>query len=250
MQRGVSTWDLAAEDDPWGEKAYAAALARRPKDAVRDHLEALRISTMVTRWFREQRERNVLKVTAENVIAALNRAGIRPVLMGTHGLGGYRSEARATQDVDVLVANRDVRKAVRVLEKAFPYLEVVDLPEVARFVNPVNQKVVLDVMKPNQEAIQVVFRNTIRVGTTHRIPTLEMALASKFVALLSPTRRYAKKLIDLGDFVDVIQHNRQVLDLEKLRRLGDKVHPKGGQRILDLVADLDAGRQIQLSKFI
>ncbi len=247
MQRGRSTSDLAAEDDPWGEKAYAAALARRPKDAVRDHRQALRISTMVTRWFRRQREPNVLKVTAENVIAALNRARIRPVLMGTHGLGGYRSEARATEDVGVLVANRNVRKAVQVLEKAFPYLEVVDLPEVARFVNPVSQKVVLDVMKPNQEAIQVVFRNTIRIGNTHRIPTLEMALASKFVALLSATRRYAKKLIDLADFVDVIQHNRGVLDVEKLRGLGDKVYPNGGQRILDMVADIDAGRQIQLS---
>jgi hypothetical protein len=185
-------------------------------------------------------------VTAENVIAALNRAGIRPVLMGTHGLGGYRSEARATQDVDVLVASREVRKAVRLLEEAFPYLEVVDLPAVVRFVNPVSQNVVLDVMKPNQEAVQVVFRNTIRVGKTHRIPTLEMALASKFVAMLSPTRKYAKKLVDLGDFVDVVQHNRQVLDLEKLRRLGDKVYPNGGKRLLEMVADIDAGRTIRI----
>lgn len=236
----------AAHDDPWGEKAYAAALARRPKDAVRDHLEALGVSTMVTGWFRKQREPNVLEVTAENVIAALNRAGIRPVLMGTYGLGGYRSEARATQDVDVLVANREVRKAVRVLEEVFPYLEVVDLPVVTRFVNPVSQKVVLDVMKPNQEAVRVVFRNTIRIGQTHRIPTLEMALASKFVAMIAPNRRSDKKMIDLGDFINVIEHNRQVLDLEKLRRLGDKVHPNGGKRILAMVADIDAGRTIQL----
>lgn len=249
MQRGVATRALAAEDDPWGEKAYFAALAQKPKDAVRDHREALRISTKVTRWFREEREPNVLEVTAENVIAALNRADIRPVLLGTHGLGGYRSEARATQDVDVLVANRDVRKAVCLLEEAFPYLEVVDLPHVARFVNPVSQKVVLDVMKPTQEAIQVVFRHTIRVGVTHRIPTLEMALASKFVALLSPTRGVAKKLLDLADLVDVIQHNRQVLDLEKLKRLGDKVYPNGGQRLLEMVADLDAGRQIEPRKY-
>lgn len=59
---------------------------RKDPKTVRDHQEALR-STMVTRWFRQQWEPNVLKVTAENVIAALNRAGIRPVLMGTHGLG-------------------------------------------------------------------------------------------------------------------------------------------------------------------
>src|ERR1700687_4900868 len=133
IQWGRSSSDGAADDEPWGEKAYAAALARRPKDAVRDHLQALRISTMVTQWFRKDWEPNVLKVTTDNVIAALNRAGIRPILMGAHGLGGYRSEARATQAVDVLVPNREVRKAVRALEEAFPYLEVVDLPAVVRF---------------------------------------------------------------------------------------------------------------------
>jgi hypothetical protein len=246
IQWGRSTSDGTADEDPWGEKAYAAALARRPKDAVRDHLQAMRISTMVTRWFRKEREPNVLKVTTDNVIAALNRAGIRPILMGTHGLGGYRSEARATQDVDVLVTNREVRKAVRALEKTFPYLEIVDLTAVVRFVNPVSQKVVLDVMKPNQAAIQVVFRNTISVGKTHRIPTLEMALASKLAAMLSPTRTHAKKLIDLGDFVDVIQHNRQVLNLEKLRRLADKIRPSAGKRVIAMVADIDAGRMIQI----
>jgi hypothetical protein len=96
MRRTRVNWDVRPEEDPWGERAYYAALARLPKDAVRDHLEALRISTMVTEWFRKEREPNVLNVTAENVIAALNCAGIRPVLMGTHGLNGYRSEARAT----------------------------------------------------------------------------------------------------------------------------------------------------------
>jgi hypothetical protein len=246
IQRGHIAGSKGAFDDPWGEIAYAAALAQRPKHSVRDHLDALRTSTKLTRWFRKQREPEVLDVTPDNVIAGLNRVGIRPILMGTHGLGGYRSEARATDDVDVLVVSREVRKAVRVLEEAFPYLEVVDLPAVVRFVNPVTQKVVLDVMKPNQTAVQVVFRNTINVGKTHRIPTLEMALASKFVAMQSPTRKYAKKLIDLGDFADVILHNRQVLDLEKLRRLADKMQPNGGKRILGLVADLDAGRTIQI----
>jgi hypothetical protein len=148
--------------------------------------------------------------------------------------------------VDVLVSRREVRKAVRALEDAFPYPEVVDLPPVVRFVNLVSQKVVLDVMKPNQAAVHVAFRNTIKVAETHRIPTLEMALASKFVAMLSPTRKYAKKHIDLGDFEDVVQHNRRVLDLERLKRLADKMQPNGGKRILEMVADIDAGRPIQI----
>jgi hypothetical protein len=220
-------------------------LARKPKDAVRDHLEALHVSTMVTEWFRKEREPNVLNVTAENVIAALNRVGIRPVLMGTYGLNGYRSEARATQDVDVLVTKREGRKAVRVLEEAFPYLEVHDLPVVTRFVNPVSQKVVLDVMKPNQRSVQIVFWNTVRIGETHRIPTLEMVLVLKFLAMKGPRRDAAKKLLDAADFTDVVTHNRRQLDLEKLKRLADKANPGSAAAILQLITEIDAGRIIQ-----
>jgi len=84
------------------------------------HLQALHIGSKVTRWFRKEREPNVLHVTPERVLAALHEAGINCVLMGTHGINGYRDEARASEDVDVLVTKRDVRKAVRILDETFP----------------------------------------------------------------------------------------------------------------------------------
>lgn len=239
-------WSIDELDDPWGEKTVAARQALRPRDLVRDHLEALETSSKVTGWFRAVREPEVLDVTPENVIAALNRVGIVPVVMGTHGLVGYRSESRATDDVDVLVPKRETRKAVRTLEAEFPYLEVVDLPQVARFLNPVSQKVVIDVMKPDSQAIKSVFRHTIAIGKTHRVPELEMALACKFVAMIAPNRRRAKRMVDLGDFMNVVERNRSILDLKKLERLGDKVHPRGGKMVLRLIADFDAGLPIQL----
>jgi hypothetical protein len=49
---------------------------------VREHLQALAIGSELTRWFRKDREPQVLHVTPENVIAALHKAGINPVLMG------------------------------------------------------------------------------------------------------------------------------------------------------------------------
>jgi hypothetical protein len=232
------------DDDPWGEKAYTAILARRPKHTVRDHLEALKVSTEVTNWCRKEREPNALNVTAENVIAALNDAGIRPVLMGTFGINGYRDEARATQDVDVLVTKKDARKAVRVLEEAFPYLEVQENAAVARFVNPVSMKVVLDVMKPASRAIQAVFRHTVAIGKTHRIPDLEMALVSKFLAMTATNRRPDKKLVDAGDFMNIVQHNRTRLDVKKLTRLAGHAQPGGSARIEAMLVDIDAGRTI------
>ena len=221
-------------------------IRQAPADVAREHLQALHVGSEVTRWFRQEREPNVVHVTPERVLAALHRAGINPVLMGTHGLNGYREEARATQDVDVLVTKKDVRKAVRVLEEAFPYLEVIDSAAVARFLDPVTQKVVIDVMKPTSQAMQVVFRHTVPIGKTHRIPDLEMALVSKFVAMVSPNRRKPKKLLDAADFAAIVTYNKDAIDLEKLKRLAAKVHPGGGAKIVQLAQDIWAGRELRL----
>jgi hypothetical protein len=221
-------------------------MVQRVADVVRDHLQALHISSEVTGWFRKEREPQVLHVTPERVLATLRRAGINCVLMGTHAINTYRDEARATQDVDVLVTKKDVRKAVRALEEKFPYLEVIELSAVTRFLNSVSQKVVIDVMKPTSRAMQVVFRHTISVGKSYRIPTLEMALVSKFIAMFAPNRKAHKRIIDLGDFMDVVANNRDVLDLGKLTKLADAAQPHGGQRIVQVIEEIDAGRQVQL----
>jgi hypothetical protein len=92
----------------------------------------------------------------------------------------------------------------------------------------------------------VVFGHTITVGETHEIPKLEMALASKFAAMVSPNCRPDKKYIDIGDFINVVMHNRIELDLPKLKRLGDKVFPNGGDEMLQVIADIDAGRNIKI----
>lgn len=217
-------------------------------DLERRHLQALHIGSEVTKWFRKEREPHVLKVTPEGVIATLSKGGINCVLMGIHGINTYRDEARATQDVDVLVTKKDVRKAVRLLEEAFPYLEVIENSVVARFLDAVTQKVVIDVMKPSSEAMRAVFRNAIAIGKTHRIPDLEMAIVSKFVATMSPNRRQAKRLLDLGDLVNIVETNRKELDMEKLKRLADKVHASGGAKILGMIEDIDAGRTIRLDE--
>jgi hypothetical protein len=216
------------------------------EETEREHLQALRISSALTRWYRKDKEPNVLEVTPEHVIETLHKAGINCVLMGTYAVNVYRDEARATDDVDVLVTKREVSKAVRVLEESFPYLEIIDSSAVARFLNPVTRKVVIDVMKPSSEAMKAVFRHTVAIGKTHRIPDLEMALVSKFLAMTAPNRKSGKKLVDAGDFTNMVVHNRNAIDLEKLRRLADRSQHGGGARILDFVEEIDAGRTIHV----
>jgi hypothetical protein len=187
-----------------------------------------------------------IDVKPERVIEVLYKAGIKCVLIGTHAINTYRDEARATQDVDVLVRKKDLHKTVEVLSKSFPDLLIKDSSLVTRFVDPATQKVVLDVMKPTQGVLRVIFRYSLPVGNTHRIPDLEMALVSKFAAMNSPLRRRDKKLLDAGDFANVVFHNRQDIDLKKLERLAEKAYAGGGQEILKFVDDLDSGREIQL----
>ena len=213
--------------------------------AIRKHLHALHVSSELTCMFRQMKQRNEAMITPQGVIDVLCKAGIQCVLMGTYGITGYRSEPRATQDVDVLVKKRDMRKAIRALRKAYPALTVSDTPVVTRFVDPAAGLPVIDVMKPTQPIFQVALRYTVRIGDTHRIPDLEMAIISKFAAMVSPYRGEAKKLIDGGDFVDIVLHNRKNIDLDKLLRLADKVYPNGSAEMKQLLADVDAGRTIR-----
>lgn len=215
-------------------------------DLVKAHLDALQVSSELTQRFRRIRESHVEKVTVEGIIAALHRKGINPVLMGAHGLVVYRSETRSTQDTDLLVTKRDLRKTVNVLEEVYPYLEVRDLSGVTEFVDPVSQKALIDVIKPVSQLMRLVFRHTVRIGKTHRIPDLEMSLICKLSSIVAPNRRQSKKQVDLGDLIDIVEHNRGKLDLAKLERLGNAVFPKGGDRMLQMVEDIDAGRTIRL----
>ena len=219
---------------------------KQSESAVRSHLQGLEISSRLTAYFRENHQPMATQVTPKRVIEVLNEAGVRPVLMGAHGLSGWRHKARSTEDVDILVRKKDIRKAVHALQMAYPKLTITDFPVVTRFTDPATQQVVIDVMKPTQAVFKVVFRYTIRVGETHEIPDLEMGLASKFAAMVSPRRSIERKLQDGADFASVVQHNRQDINLPKLRRLGDKVYPNGGKEIMQLITDIDAGCMIQL----
>jgi len=107
------------------------------------------------------------------VIRVLNEAKISFVLVGAYGLAGWRKEGRATEDVDVVVASRQVKKAVNVLCAAFAHLEPVDLPVVVRLRDHDTQDVAIDVMKPVQPPYREVFRHTHTVssgGQTYRVP--------------------------------------------------------------------------------
>src|SRR5437016_789084 len=127
------------------------------------HLQALRTSSMLTDSFRRMYQRTAVMVRPEKVIRVLKAAGVRFVVMGTHGVSGYRKEARATQDVDVLVRRTDHKKAVAALSEAYAKLQVRETPVVTRFIDPSTDEPVIDIMKPYTRHLQLVFRHCVPV---------------------------------------------------------------------------------------
>src|SRR5438477_5113005 len=71
-------------------------------------------------------------VSPYEVIAALNEAGVSFVLVGAYGLGGWIKKVRATEDVDIIVAAKHHKKAIKSLLEAFTHLEVDDQTVVTR----------------------------------------------------------------------------------------------------------------------
>jgi hypothetical protein len=186
-------------------------------------------------------------ITPLQVITVLNGQRVSFVLVGAYGLAGWTKSPRATQDVDVIVAAKHHKKAVKALLTAFPQLEAEDQEVVTRLRDRDSQAVLIDVMMPNL-LYRAAFKHTVDVklgGQNYRVPSLEMALAMKFAPMISLTRADEKKHMDAHDFIRIVKVNPEI-DLEKLAELGELVYNGGGQEILELVRRVRSGERLQL----
>jgi hypothetical protein len=187
-------------------------------------------------------------IPLQDVIRVLNGAKISYVLVGAYGLAGWRKESRATEDVDVVVSAKQVKKAVKVLCDAFPHLEPVDLPVVVRLRDRETQDVAVDVMKPVQQPYREVFKHTHTVelgGQKYRVPSLEMAIVMKFSSMTSLYRASEDRHRDAQDFIRMVKRNSE-LDKDKLGELGTLLYPDGGKDLLDLVRKALAGETLNI----
>jgi hypothetical protein len=187
-------------------------------------------------------------ITPLEVIRVLNAAGIRFMLLGAHGLGGWMQKPRATEDVDILVGVRAHKKAVRTLLAAFPHLEAEDHEVVTRLRDAKTRAVVIDVLKANQPLYRDALKHTHPVesgGQTYHIPSLELALAMKFAAMISLTRADRDKLQDAHDFMYIVDSNPDI-NLNKLHALGQLVYNGGGDEVVEKVRQVRAGEKLNL----
>lgn len=206
------------------------------------HERSLTKAAALSRYWRED------MFTPNDVIPVLNKAGISFVLIGAYGLGGWMREARATEDVDVVVAVKHLKKAVRALTAAFTTLEIQDEEVVVHLRDPDTRAAVIDIVKPTQPHLRVIFKHSQTVtsgGQEYRIPSLEMAIILKFAPMISLTRRDKDKYQDAHDFLSMVENN-PALNLKKLTELGDLVYSGGGAEVVELVRKARAGEKLEL----
>lgn len=210
---------------------------------VRDiHAQSLATSSALSEYYLPN------LITPLQVIRVLNAAKVRFMLLGAHGIGGWIGKPRATEDVDVLVGSRGHKKAVRALLTAFPHLQAEDNPVVTRLRDPETGTIVIDVMKANQPLYHDALKYTHTVeleGQRYQIPSLELALATKFAAMISLSRADRDKFQDARDFMYIVDTNLDI-DLAKLHALGQLVYNGGGDEIVENVRKVRAGEKLLL----
>jgi hypothetical protein len=204
------------------------------------HACGVRISSRLTRDYRHTHRKLAMDIYPQEVIDVLVKAGVKKwVLMGLHGYVGYMSDPRATQDVDILVAAREKKKAIEAVKAAWPTLIVQEYPEVVRFRDPNDPgydgqpKPTIDIMLPVAKFQKTILKSyvVIDAATQHAIPRIEAALVSKYAAMISDTRSMDKKELDCSDFRRIVRANRKLIDLPSLRRLADEVWTGGADEI-------------------
>jgi len=64
------------------------------------HWRSLLACSRLIRWIRRMYYPRVLRITAQHVVTLLHEAGIEFVLIGSHGVSGWRDQPQASEDVD------------------------------------------------------------------------------------------------------------------------------------------------------
>jgi len=182
----------------------------------------------------------------QEIVPVLQRANVDYVLLGLYGIMGWMKEPRVTEDVDVLVAKRHLKRSLEAVHKAFPSLKSHETPVVVRFFE--RDKAVLDVMKPHHPLFVEALRSATQrqLGSLKvRVPALEMALALKFFSMTSQGRKEEDKYQDAHDFIHIVKSNRNI-GLSKLQSWGELAYSGGGTDLVKMAEDARAGRRLEI----
>lgn len=213
------------------------------------HTENIRISSYLSKlpMIGREQKKDVVRMAPSDLIPALQTAEVEFVLAGAHGIAGWLSEPRATQDVDFIIRTKDRKKAAVAILKVIKDAVIEEHPVVWRFKR--NGQYVADLMFTNSPLFKRVHKSEFiekKIGRTlARVPNLEAALSMKFAAMIGHHREDRKRHLDAADFIGMLQGDKNP-DSVLLRELGELVYEGGGKEIVKMVTDVRAGRKLEL----
>lgn len=193
-----------------------------------------------------------------DVLRALAAKKVPFVLTGANAVNTYSGRPRATGDVDILTKpGRNHSRAVNVIKERFPELEARVFRFGTAFYRAGEREPVIHVVlafrKDNAESlVDAIWVDDKQNRVRYRIPALECCLANKYGAMLDPTRRVQKRLMDLADFGWMVVHStdpgQAPVDMARLEELGEMVWPGGGgKELVRLVEMVKADEAIDLT---
>jgi len=102
----------------------------------------------------------------------------------------------------------------------------------------------VDIKTPATPLGRMLWRTSADVHGVYRVPALEAAIVSLFVSFKNQRRELSKRYWHAGDFWNVVEHQRNVIDFRKVRELSRAACGKRSAELTGFVKDILAGRKI------
>lgn len=209
------------------------------------HWNALSVCSELADYYRRTWEPKAVKVNAKIVVDLLCDAEIDFVMIGAHGISGWRSQPQSSQDVDLLIARHQHSRAVDVISKRFRRLMRSDDSNATRFADPVSRKTVIDVKKTGSALSRIILENALVVTGAFGVPDLEAALVARIANVQAVDQCWSKRHWAAADIYCVVEQNKNELDLRKLKQLCNSINKGNGSKTEKIVRAILANRMIR-----
>jgi Nucleotidyl transferase AbiEii toxin, Type IV TA system len=163
------------------------------------------------------------------VLEFLNRLEaeeIEWVLVGAEAINLYLLRPRATVDVDIVVRQKHLRKAKKIVNEAAQEVRDTEVHFHA-VLSPDPNRLELDVIKSQSHRLFEAALDHATVIEGVRVPKLEALLALKYRSTVSPWRQVADKHQDVADFIHAFKDNQGRIDRALLVELASRAHERG-----------------------
>lgn len=165
---------------------------------------------------------------------------LRLVMVGANAVNAYSGKPRMSEDVD-FVCDKP-KKLIALIKRALPHLTIQEETVVYRLMK--DGQPLIDIIKPYNDLLLAALSKTSK----HKgfvIPTVEVVVALKYAAMISPHRLINDQSQDAVDFSRMVENNQQ-LDVVKVVELVSSVHEGAAKEVRRFIADVRAGKKIRL----